>query len=279
MNIFRIPYILGRMSPVTYYPDPAYLAGITAAVDHITSTGSYAVLDTHNFGRNGGTLLQYPEDVAEYWTIFGAYFKDNPHVIFGCQNEFHDQSLDMVVQLVQGCINGIRASGALSQYIFVSGDNFTAASSWIASGNGAQMLNLTDSQDKLVYEMHQYLGIFQSHIGNEYRFLTSKKDESGSGSCSDCVNPHIGTSRLSDATAWLRLHNRRGIISEYAGGNNSICMLAVTNMLKSMAASRVWLGAIWWTAGPGAVNDTMFSMEPPNGIAFQEYLPLIMPLA
>jgi hypothetical protein len=37
-------------------------------------------------------------------------------------------------------------------------------------------------------------------------------------------------------------------------------------MLVEMALSEVWLGAIWWVAGPGAVNDTKFSMEAPHKI-------------
>ncbi len=89
------------------------------------------------------------------------------------------------------------------------------------------MLNLTDSSDKIVYEMHQYL------------------DSDGSGTSSTCVSTTIGAERVAAATAWLKANNKKGIIGEYAGGVNADCETAVTGLLDALAAaSDVWMGAL-----------------------------------
>jgi len=43
-------------------------------------------------------------------------------VIFDCNNEFHDEpSNQLVVDLNQACIDGVRGAGATSQFVFVEG--------------------------------------------------------------------------------------------------------------------------------------------------------------
>lgn len=47
-------------------------------------------------------------------------------------------------------------------------------------------------------------------------------------------------------TQWLKSNNKVGIIGEFAGGANSVCESAVTDMLTYMGPNtNVWLGAIW----------------------------------
>ena len=41
--------------------------------------------------------------------------------------------------------------------------------------------------------------------------------------------------------------------------------------------TEVWLGALWWGGGPWWGNY-IFSMEPPSGIAYEDVLPLMLPL-
>jgi endoglucanase len=116
------------------------------------------------------------------------------------------------------------------------------------------MGNLTDPSNKIVYEMHQYL------------------DLDGSGTHPECVNSTIGAERIAEATVWLRENKKLGILGEFAGGNNSVCESAVTGMLDSLTANNdVWMGAMWWGAGP-FWGDYIFSMEPPNGNGFVAYI-------
>lgn len=140
-----------------------------------------------------------------------------------------DQNL--VVNLNQAAINAIRDAGATSQYIFVEGNSWTGAWTWTDVNDN--MKQLTDPEDKLVYEMHQYL------------------DSNGSGKSSSCVSSTIGKERVQSATQWLKDNNKKGIIGEFAGGANSVCKSAIEGMLTYMEDnSDVWLGGCWWAAGP-----------------------------
>lgn len=95
------------------------------------------------------------------------------------------------------------------------------------------MAALTDPQNKIIYEMHQYL------------------DSDGSGTSATCVSTTIGKERVTEATAWLKANGKKGIIGETAGGANSQCISALDGMLSYMETnSDVWLGWLWWGGGP-----------------------------
>jgi endoglucanase len=260
MNIFRIPILMERLVPteMTGTIDATYLSGLQTVVNHITEAGAHAVIDSQNFGRYAGSIFTSTSDFKTYWTTVSTEFADNEKVIFDCNNEFHDEpSISTVVDLNQACIDGIRAAGATSQYIFVEGTSYTGAWTWTTSGNSDAMGNLTDTENKIIYEMHQYL------------------DSDGSGTSETCVSETIGAERIASATTWLRENGKLGIIGEYAGGANSVCEAAVTGMLASLAENNdVWTGAMWWGGGPWW-GDYIFSMEPSTGTAYESYLSVI----
>lgn len=58
-------------------------------------------------------------------------FASNKLVIFDTNNEYHDMDNTLVAQLNQAAINGIRAAGATSQYIFVEGNSYSGAWTWV----------------------------------------------------------------------------------------------------------------------------------------------------
>lgn len=164
-----------------------------------------------------------------------------------------DQTL--VLNLNQAAIDGIRAAGASTQYIFVEGNAYTGAWSWTDTNDN--MKGLTDTEDKIVYEMHQYL------------------DSDSSGTSETCVSSTIGKERLESATEWLKTNNKKAFLGEFAGGVNSDCETAVKGMLSYMSEnSDVWLGAEWWAAGPWW-GTYMYSLEPTDGPAYSTYLPIL----
>ena len=124
-----------------------------------------------------------------------------------------DQSL--VVNLNQAAINGVRAAGATSQYITVEGNDWTVAWARTSRKNGATIGAFTDPQNKIIYQMHQYL------------------DGDGSGTSAICVSSTIGQ-RIPAATQWLKSNGKLGIIGEFAGGANSQCEMAAQGMLSYM---------------------------------------------
>ena len=87
----------------------------------------------------------------------------------------------------------------------------------------------------------------------------------------------IGKERVTDATQWLKDNKKVGVIGEFAGGVNDNCKTAITGMLDYMGDnSEVWLGALWWAAGPWW-SDYIFSMEPSSGPAYTGMLSTLEP--
>ncbi|KAF7168393.1 hypothetical protein CNMCM5623_001476 [Aspergillus felis] len=259
MNIFRVAFRMERLIPntMTGTPDATYMNDLKATVNAITSLGAYAVIDPHNYGRYYGNIISSTDDFAAFWKTVAAQFASNDHVIFDTNNEYHDMDQTLVLNLNQAAINAIRAAGATSQYIFVEGNSWTGAWTWTNVNDNLKAL--TDPQNKIVYEMHQYL------------------DSDGSGTSATCVSSTIGQERVQSATQWLKTNGKKGILGEFAGGANSVCESAVTGMLDYMSAnSDVWMGASWWAAGPWWGNY-IFSMEPPSGTGYQNYLSLLKP--
>jgi endoglucanase len=178
-------------------------------------------------------------------------------LIYYTDNEYNNMDQTLVLDLNQAAINGIRAAGATSQYIFVEGNSWTGAWTWTSVNDN--MKDLTDPEDKIVYEMHQYL------------------DSDGSGTSSTCVSTTIGVERVTSATQWLIDNGKVGILGEFAGGVNSDCETAISGMLSYMAEnSDVWKGAMWWAAGPWW-GSYIFSIEPPSGVAYTGMMSTLEP--
>ncbi|PVH76225.1 glycoside hydrolase family 5 protein [Cadophora sp. DSE1049] len=258
MNIFRVPFLMERILPngLTSSPDATYLQDMKDTVVNITKSGAYVVLDPHNYGRYFGNIISSPSDFSAFWTTIATPFASNDKVIFGTNNEYHDMDQTLVFDLNQAAINAIRAAGATSQYIFVEGNSWSGAWTWPTVNDNLK--NLQDTQDKIVYDMHQYF------------------NEDGSSSAT-CVNSTIGQNRLVAPTQWLIANKKVGFIGEFSGGNDDVCATAVDGMLSYMEGnSNLWLGATWWAAGPWW-GDSVYSYEPPSSAAYLYYRSILLP--
>ncbi|KAH8654485.1 putative endo-beta-1,4-glucanase B [Tricladium varicosporioides] len=264
LNAFRIPIMMERLIPTSMTStslNATYQSGLTTYVNYITSKGAYAIIDPHNFGRYYSKVISDYAGFKAWWTTVAKLYKDNDKVIFDCNNEPHDMGSADTGKLMQACIDGIRAAGATSQYIFVEGTSYSGAWTWTtSSGNDKMLVGLTDPQDKIIYEMHQYL------------------DTDGSGTSATCVSSTIGSERVKAATAWLKANGKKGILGEFAGGDNAQCKSAITDLLTYMGSNNdVWMGALWWGGGPWWGNY-IYAMEPPSGSCYTSILPLMLPL-
>ncbi|OIW22569.1 glycoside hydrolase [Coniochaeta ligniaria NRRL 30616] len=256
-NIFRVAFAMERIvqGSVGGALNTAYLTNLTTTINAITNAGAYAVLDPHNFGRFNGAIITSTSDFQSFWNKLATQFKSNSKVIFDTNNEYHDMDQTLVLNLNQAAINGIRAAGATSQYIFVEGNSYTGAWTW--NTTNTNLAALTDPQNKIVYEMHQYL------------------DSDGSGTSATCVSANIGVQRIVGATQWLKANGKQGVLGEFAGGANSVCQTAVTGLLDHLVQnSDVWTGALWWAAGPWWGNY-IYSFEPPSGTGYSYYNSLL----
>ncbi|KIK63017.1 glycoside hydrolase family 5 protein [Collybiopsis luxurians FD-317 M1] len=258
-NFFRLPFLLERLCPpatgITGPFDPNYFGNLSATVNEITSQGAYVAIEPHNYLIYNGATLSSTSDFQTFWKNLAGQFKTNSHVIFDLMNEPYQPTAQVVYGMMQAGVNGVRSSGATSQLILVEGTSWTGAWTWTSSGNAAAFTALTDPNNNVAIEMHQYL------------------DSDGSGTSATCVSNTIGVERLADATAWLQSTGFKGFLGEIGAGSNTACIQAVFGALCSMQeAGGAWIGASWWAAGPWW--STYFqSIEPPSGAAIPSILP------
>ncbi|KAF1960039.1 endoglucanase precursor [Byssothecium circinans] len=259
VNMFRLNFLMERLTPnkLTAPLDKLYLGNLTEQVNYITSKGAYAMIQPHNYGRFYKEIITDTAGFKTWWKTLAEQYKNNDLVVFDTNNEYHDMDQQLVFNLNQASIDGIREAGATKQYITPEGNSWSGAWTWVSSGNGASLINLKDPQNKLIYQMHQYL------------------DVDGSGSHAECVSATIFSERLKAATQWLKDNKKQGFLGEFAAGPNAQCLSALQDGMQYLADNKdVWTGAAWWAAGPWW-GDYMYSMEPPKGPAWVTVLPKI----
>ena len=252
MNLVRLPFLWERLQPqLNQELDSNELERLKSFVAAATAGGTDVLLDPHNYARWHASVIgsaEVPQAAfADLWRRLALQFKDNPRVLFGLMNEPHDMSTETWVAAANAGIAAIRATGA-ANVITVPGNGWTGAHSWFANSygtpNAEAMLAVTDSGNNLVFEVHQYL------------------DGDSAGKLDTCVSETIGVERLRDFTGWLKTHGKRGMLGEFAGGNNETCRLGITAMLQHMKDNDAqWAGWAWWAGGPWW-GSYPFSIEP-----------------
>ena len=270
MNIFRIGFRWERLQRSEFAElNETELARMNEIVNYATSNGAYVLLNPHNYSRYYGDVVGQGQVSAEafgdFWAKVADVYKDNPRVMFGLVNEPHDMSTEVWVDNANTAIAAIRETGA-TNVITVPGNGWTGAHSWTDSwygtSNAEAMLDITDPIDNIAFEVHQYL------------------DSNSSGAGQQCVSSTIGSERMEDFTAWLREHDKVGILAEFGAAPNETCMNAIDDMLSYVHDnSDVYMAWVWWAAGPWWGNSYFLSIEPygngedkPQMAVLEEYL-------
>jgi endoglucanase len=276
MNTFRLPFRWERLqNSQNAALNAAELSRMTSFVNYATSQGANVILDPHNFARyfpspasnfQGSTTGVVGGDVpdssfANFWSQVAADFKNNSHVIFNLMNEPANLNTDQWVGAANAAIAAIRATGA-TNLILVPGNRFTGAWTWDTSdangrSNADAMLDIVDPGNNFAFDVHQYF------------------DSDGSGTHSSILgnNPMLGVQRLTDFTNWLDANNRRGFLGEFAvdnikigDGPSQVGDELVTNMLNYMSSDPNWLGWTWWGGGPWWSTNSLFHIDPVDGV-------------
>jgi len=105
----------------------------------LTKSTTYKTTDTYleilteieNIGRYYDKVITDTAGFKAWWKTVAAQFKSNDKVVFDTNNEYHDMDNALVAQLNQAAIDGIRAAGATTQYIFVEGNSWSGAWHWV----------------------------------------------------------------------------------------------------------------------------------------------------
>ena len=212
----------------------------------------------------------------DFWTKFAGIYAGNPRVSFGLVNEPNTMSTLGWWAIAQVGIDAIRAAGA-SQRIFVPGNGYTAASTWVIANafydtdpvkrsNAYGWLNangpgmpINDPLDKLVVEVHTYLDPFEGGSSTEITSITAAREH---------LAVVVNEARLRGYKVYL------GELGFFA--NVAIAPAAWADFIAYFEANQdVLIGFTWWAGGaPGWWDDVAanggghFAITPTNGATF-----------
>ncbi len=241
--------------------DPRLLE-LVEAVERVTDSGAYAILDVHNYGKfishsadgkevetNIGDGPVSNQHFAYFWRRMAETFGDNPKVMFELMNEPNQQNQSQLMSTLQAGIDAIQVTGATNT-ILVPGNRWSGAHSWnnadsYGASNGIALLELTDKFDKLVFVAHQYI------------------DSDYSGTKSDCLSSDEAVAKLDTFTGWLRDNSRRGFLGEFGVSSSQVCLESLRAMLEHVDEHKdVYLGAIYWATGDYWNSDLFYLIRP-----------------
>jgi endoglucanase len=256
-SLVRLPFLWERAEPMLGGAFAAdYIAVIDKFVDYCATRGMRIILCPHQFGRRraGADIAIIGEGsavsagaFASFWGRFAARYRNRDHVVFGLQNEPHDQKMDILVTALNGAIKSIRTAGA-KQLVLAPGNSWTGAHSWVSSGNAAAMTQIRDPAANMAYDLHQYL------------------DGDSSGTHNTCTSG-AGDARLRAFTAWARSHGAKAVLGEFGSARDETCLRELDNLLTFMDANRdVWIGWAYWAGGPWWGDDYPMTIEPRAGV-------------
>lgn len=261
LKLIRLPFAWERIQPtLNSRLDATEVGHMTDFLDAADAKGMHVILDAHNYGRYGqGTFSDVTNHgnvigssavpvaaFADFWSRMARQFQGHPSLVgYDLMNEPHDMGDDSIwPRAAQAAVDAIRAADT-THYIFIEGDNWAAAATWLTSSNAN--LNINDSTGLIIYEAHQYF----DH-NNSGTYSGSYEQEGG--------YPTIGVDRLQPFTTWLSRHQYRGWLGEYGVPNNDLRWLTVLdNFLASMRQQG--MGGTYWAGGPWW-GDNRLSCEP-----------------
>jgi endoglucanase len=132
-----------------------------------------------------------PAAFADFWSKMAGNFKNNYLVSYSLIGEPNNQSTKDWFSAAQAAVTAIRNTGS-TQWIFVPGTGYTAASSWLDNwydtdaaprSNADGWLNangagqpLTDPLDRMAVEVHTYLDCWEGGIYDEITANTAARD-------------------------------------------------------------------------------------------------------
>jgi len=165
-------------------------------------------------------------------------------------NEPNTMATELWLTDANAAIAAIRSTGA-TNLIFVPGNAWTGAWSWeqnwYGTSNAQVMVGIVDPGNNFAFEVHQYM------------------DSDHSGTSPNCVSATEGSQDLAAFVSWLRAHNYKGFLGEWAGGRTDICYQAIQDITTYMDNnSDVLLGWTWWAGGPWW-GDYIYALDPANG--------------
>ncbi len=251
LNTIRIPVSWQRLQPTEDGPlSTTQLAQLQTLVAYAATKGITVDIDLHNYGAGYGAdvgTAQTPDSAfANFWSQMAATFVNAPNVMFGLMNEPNSITPAAWAVAAQDAVDAIRATGA-NQEILVSGSDWDTASSWVSSGNAATVGEITDPDNNIAFEVHQYF------------------NPGSTGTNTAVISPDIGPESLAAVTQWAEENGKKLFLGEFGAGSDPASLTALSNTLNYLNANAdVWQGGTYWAGGPW-MGNYIFSADPQNG--------------
>jgi len=268
MNVFRICNRWERLQHELFGEFNEFdITEYKKVIDSVTSKGSVAIIDPHNYARYNNKLIgsnEVPIDAfVDFWTRLAELFKDNDKVWFGLVNEPHDMETDDWFKIARAAVDGIRSTGAKNT-ILVPGNGWTGAWSWntgawYGEANADVALRYFSSEDEnILFEVHQYFD----------------KDYSGTGD--QCVQRPC-QNHFKEFIEWLKANNLKGFVGEIGSYLTNECKECIQEAIEYLQENNEYIiGTLWWAAGPWWGHNAL-SIEPNSEKAFPGQMAWLKP--
>jgi aryl-phospho-beta-D-glucosidase BglC (GH1 family) len=250
LNVIRLPLQWERVQRTLNGPlSSGDMSAIDKVVSYANSLGIKVILDLHNYGSYNGQPIgsaSVPVSAFDnFWSQMAAHYAGNSGVMFGLMNE-PTINANTWMNAANSAIAAIRATGATSQKILVSGADWDVSSRWLVDGNATVANGIVDPSHNMAFEVHEY------------------PDSDGSGVGGDTVSANIGVERINAVTEWARENGKQLFLGEFGSNTDSLALTNLNNTLAYMKAnSDVWLGSTEWEAS--TAYNYYFNVAPVNG--------------
>lgn len=199
----------------------------------LLDNGIVAIIDIHSYAKHSGLYFgeeggPVQADFVDLWTRLASEFIASKNVHIGLMNEPVGSTFSVSdwATVVQAGITAIRSVG-FTGYIHVEGPPWSNAHAFVSGGWAAEAINLTDSLDKIIYQVHTYL------------------DTDNAGNSSEIAYEGVGVARLTDVTAWAKTNGKKLFLGEIGCASTGVSELRTT--LQYMEDnSDVWVGWTYW---------------------------------
>ena len=260
LSLIRLPFLWERAQPTLGADlDPTYMGYIDGIVAAASSRNMSIILDMHNYGRypQGGSVIGSAggptvANFQDVWTKLALRYTNEPAVWgFDLMNEPHNLGSVTWYTIAQAGISAIRTADK-THVILVEGDNWSKGNTW--AQYNSNLKNLTDPNNNLVFEAHQY---FDSDQSGQYLASRNNNTVAGAG-----ANANTGVAYITPFVDWLNANNLKGIVGEYGVPNNSDLAnwnTLLTNFMDYIQQNCV--GGTYWAGGP-AWGNYVTSIEP-----------------
>lgn len=268
LTLIRVPFKWERIQPTLNGAlDSTQLASLDTVLANANARGMKVILDLHNYGAyNGNQIGSAGTPYSAYqdvWNKLATHFAASPDAdaiyAYDIMNEPNAASLDWPTA-AQYAINGIRAADS-THFIMVEGKSFSSATAWPKVNAG--LINLTDSQKKLMFSAHCY-------------FANSNNDQYGSYD-SEGAYPNKGVDKVAPFVEWCKIHKVYGHIGEYGvPANDARWNVVLQNFLQYLADNDIsgtyWAGGAWSTSYSLSCEPTSsYTVDRPQMSVLEQY--------